>query len=96
MIGMATCFFECTIAQVFKIAEADGTFRGDPAYYIERGIGWRWLGVVFSLLLLVTFCLGFNALQSFTVASAVQDTFGIPAQISGAISLTLFAFASSI
>ena len=54
LIGMATSFFECTIAQVFKTAEADGTFRGGPAYYIERGIGWRWLGVVFSLLLLVT------------------------------------------
>ena len=89
LIGMATSFFECTIAQVFKTAEADGTFRGGPAYYIERGIGWRWLGVVFSLLLLVTFGLGFNALQSFTVASAVQDTFGIPAQISGAILMVI-------
>ena len=79
LIGMATCFFECTIAQVLKTAEADGTFRGGPACYIERGIGWRWLGVVFSLLLLVTLGLGFNALQCITVASEIQDTFDIPA-----------------
>ena len=85
LIGMATSFFECTIAQVFKTAESDGTYRGGPAYYIERGIGVRWMGVLFSLLLLVTFGLGFNALQSFTVASAVADTFGVPAAISGAV-----------
>jgi len=85
LIGMATSFFECTIAQVFKTAESDGTYRGGPAYYIERGIGVRWLGVLFSLLLLLTFGLGFNALQSFTVASAVADTFGVPAAISGAV-----------
>ena len=85
LIGMATSFLECTIAQVFKTAESDGTYRGGPAYYIERGIGVRWLGVLFSLLLLLTFGLGFNALQSFTVASAVADTFGVPAAISGAV-----------
>lgn len=85
VIGMATSFFECTIAQVFKTAETDGTYRGGPAYYIERGIGLRWMGALFSLLLLLTFGLGFNALQSFTVASAVADTFGVPAGISGAV-----------
>ena len=84
LIGMATSFFECTIAQVFKIAEVDGTYRGGPAYYIERGIGLRWMGLLFSLLLLLTFGLGFNALQSFTVASALADTFGVPPSISGA------------
>jgi len=85
LIGMATSFFECTIAQVFKTSENDGTYRGGPAYYIERGIGMRWMGVLFSILLLLTFGLGFNALQSFTVASAVADTFGIPAGITGAV-----------
>jgi amino acid carrier protein len=85
LIRMATSFFECTIAQVFKTSEHDGTYRGGPAYYIERGIGLRWMGVLFSILLLLTFGLGFNALQSFTVASAVADTFGVPAGITGAV-----------
>lgn len=89
LIGMATSFFECTIAQVFKTAESDGTYRGGPAYYIERGIGARWMGMLFSILLLLTFGLGFNALQSFTVASAVADTFGVPAAISGAVLMVL-------
>ena len=89
LIGMATSLFECTIAQVYKTAQPDGTYRGGPAYYIERGIGQRWLGILFSVLLLITFGLGFNALQSFTVASAMADTFGVPVAISGAVLMVL-------
>jgi AGCS family alanine or glycine:cation symporter len=85
LIGMATSFFACAIAQVFKTFENDGTCRGGSAYSIERGIGLCWMGVLFSILLLLTFGLGFNALQSFSVASAVADTFGIPAGITGAV-----------
>ena len=81
LIGMATSFFECTLAQLFKNAEPDGTYRGGPAYYIERGLGKRWLASLFSALLLITFGFGFNALQSYTVATSIQDTFGIPTSI---------------
>ncbi|KAB1991014.1 alanine:cation symporter family protein, partial [Haemophilus parainfluenzae] len=81
LMGMATSFFECTLAQLFKNAEPDGTYRGGPAYYIERGLGKRWLSALFSVLLLVTFGLGFNALQSYTVATSLQDTFGIPTRL---------------
>jgi hypothetical protein len=48
LIGMATSYFECALAQLYKNAEPDGTYRGGPAYYIERGLGQRWLAGVFS------------------------------------------------
>jgi len=83
LIGMATSFFECTLAQVYKKARPDGTFRGGPAYYIEQGLGQKWLAGVFSGLLLVTFGLAFNALQSYTVATSFQDAFGIPTWLTG-------------
>ena len=83
LIGMATSYFECALAQLYKNAEPDGTYRGGPAYYIERGLGQRWLAGVFSVLLLVTFGFGFNALQSYTVASSFQDAFGIPTVATG-------------
>jgi len=83
LIGMATSFFECTIGQVFKQTEPDGSFRGGPAYYMERALGQRWMGSVFSVLLLITFGFGFNAVQSYTVANSVNDTFGIPTSITG-------------
>lgn len=78
LMGMATSFFECTLAQTYKIAEDDGTYRGGPAYYIERGLGQKWLAMVFSVLLLITFGFAFNAVQSFAMASSLNDAFGVP------------------
>lgn len=85
LVGMATSYFECSLAQLYKRREADGTFRGGPAFYIQHGLGQRWMAVLFSVLLLVTFGLGFNALQSFTVASSMYDTFGLPTYVSGIV-----------
>ncbi len=83
LVGMATSYFECTLAQVFKNAEPDGTYRGGPAYYMERALGQRWMAAVFSVLLLVTFGFAFCALQSYTVATSFSDAFAIPPYATG-------------
>ncbi|MFI8482303.1 alanine/glycine:cation symporter family protein [Pseudomonas sp. NPDC078700] len=85
LVGMATSYFECSIAQLYKRREPDGGYRGGPAFYIEHGLGQRWLGIVVSILLLMTFGFGFNAVQSFTVASSLHDTFGVPTYVSGVV-----------
>ena len=85
LIGMATSFFECALAQAYKVRDSrTGVFRGGPMYYIERGLGSRGLGVVFCVLLMVTFGLAFVSLQSFTAASSLNQAFGIPTWLSGA------------
>ncbi|MCY0965745.1 alanine/glycine:cation symporter family protein [Parathalassolituus penaei] len=80
LMGMATSYLECTLAQAYKKSEPDGTYRGGPAYYITRGMGakWKWLGALYSVLLLITFGFGFTALQSYSVATSFNDAFGIP------------------
>jgi len=78
LIGMATSFFECTLAQTYKNYEPDGTFRGGPAYYMTRGLNLPWLASLYSILLLVTFGMAFVALQSFTATSSLNDAFGVP------------------
>jgi AGCS family alanine or glycine:cation symporter len=83
LVGMATSYFECTLAQVFKNARPDGTYRGGPAYYMERALKQRWMAIVFSVLLLVTFGFAFCALQSYTVATSLADAFAIPPLASG-------------
>src|SRR6056297_3662300 len=96
LVGMATSFFECSLAQAFKTRdEKTGTFRGGPMYYIERGLGSRALGLLFTVLLLVTFGLAFVALQSFTASSSLEQAFGIPTQVTGivltaVVGLTIF------
>ncbi|MGO3343995.1 MAG: alanine/glycine:cation symporter family protein [Marinomonas sp.] len=85
LMGMTTSFVECTLAQVYKTAEADGTYRGGPAYYIAKGLGakWQWLAVIYSILLLVTFGVAFVTLQSYAVANSLKDAFNIPLSYSG-------------
>ena len=83
LVGMATSYFECSLAQLFKRREPDGSYRGGPAFYIQHGLGLRWLAIIFSILLLMTFGFGFNAVQSYTVATSLHDTFGLPTHFSG-------------
>ena len=74
LIGGASAFIESTLAQVYK--EKDGeAFRGGPAYYIEKALKKRWLGIVFSCLLIACFIFGFNPLQAYNVSSAVEYYF---------------------
>lgn len=89
LMGMATSLFECSLAQLYKRYEADGTFRGGPAYYLTLGIRQRGLAVIYSLLLLVTFGFGFNAVQSYVVATSLNESFGVPTWASG-LALVLF------
>ena len=83
LVGMATSFFECTLAQLYKQAEPDGSYRGGPAFYIERGLNNKWLAILFSILLLVTFGFSFSAVQSFMIASSMNETFGISSTVTG-------------
>ena len=72
LVGAASAFIESTLAHIFKVRGKDGEFRGGPAYYIEQGLGHRWLGVVFAVLLILCFAFGFNGLQAFNACSALE------------------------
>lgn len=70
IVGAASAFVESTLAQVFKEKDGD-TYRGGPAYYIEKALHKRWLGILFSILLIACFVFGFNALQAYNVSSSL-------------------------
>jgi AGCS family alanine or glycine:cation symporter len=89
LMGMATSFFECSLAQLYKRAQPDGSYRGGPAYYLEHGARQKWLAVIYSVLLLVTFGLGFNALQAYVVAASVHASFGVPTGVTGGVMAVL-------
>ena len=69
VLGSASAFVESTLAQIYKKKEGD-SFKGGPAYYIERALHARWLGIVFAISLIATFAFGFNGLQSYNIVSA--------------------------
>ncbi len=70
LVGAASAFIESTLAQVYKV-RVDGQFRGGPSYYMERALGKRWMGVLFSVLLIICFAYGFNGLQAYNMSSAL-------------------------
>ncbi|MBU8569450.1 alanine:cation symporter family protein [Bacillus subtilis] len=75
-VGMASSFVESTLAQLYKVRDGED-FRGGPAYYIQKGLGARWLGIVFAILITVSFGLIFNAVQTNTIAGALDGAFHV-------------------
>ncbi len=76
-LGMATAYAEATLAQLYKIPHSDGTFRGGPAYYIQRGLKSRPFGIVFACALIFTFGFSFNGVQANTITGVVSSTWGL-------------------
>ena len=68
LIGGATAFIESTLAQIYKKRGPEGSYGG-PAYYIEAAFKCRPLAIVFSVLLVVTYGIGFNMLASYNLQS---------------------------
>lgn len=74
IIGGASSFIESTLAQIYKVKDGD-TYRGGPSYYIQQGLNQRWLGIVFAILITITFGLVFNSAQSNTISEALITVF---------------------
>ncbi len=68
ILGCASAFVESTLAQIFKKRGKDGCYGG-PAYYIEAAFNNRALAVVFAVLLVLTYGVGFNMLASYNLQS---------------------------
>ena len=63
LLGMAMKFSSCSLALKYRVIHEDGTASGGPMYYLEKGLGLKWLAVIFAL------CAG---LASFGIGCAVQ------------------------
>lgn len=95
LLGGASAFIETTLAQIYKEKDGD-TFRGGPAYYIEKVIGKRWLGMIFSCLLIACFAFGFNPLQAFNVRSAIDYYTGSQQSMALIIGLVLAILTAAV
>lgn len=83
LIGMSTAFAESALAQLYKVKDEQGNYRGGPAYYMEKGLGMRWMGMLFAVFLIIAFGLVFNAVQANSISAAMDVAFGVPAWVSG-------------
>ncbi|TCL00569.1 AGCS family alanine or glycine:cation symporter [Shimia isoporae] len=85
MLGMATAMAESALAQLYKVKGPQGNYRGGPAFYIARGMNLPWLGTIFAVCLIFAFGLIINAVQSNSIAQAMESSVGIPPIASGLI-----------
>lgn len=81
-IGSASAFIESTLAQIYK-EKRDGEYRGGPAYYIEKGIGWKWYAVLFSIATLIAMSILMPGIQSNSIALGLENAFGLSTTVTG-------------
>ncbi len=86
IVGSASAFVESTLSQIYKKRGKDGCYGG-PAYYIQSAFNNRVLAVVFSVLLILTYGVGFNMLASYNL----QDTFGTYSFYNQNVTFNLFS-----
>ena len=85
LLGMATKYSEGLLAVKFRVRAKDGSYIGGPMYALERGMGQKWLGVLFAIFTgFAGFGLG-NMVQGNSIAESCLNTFGIPKFASAAV-----------
>ena len=71
ILGAASAFVESTLAQIYKRHDSEtGHSYGGPSYYIQTALGKRWLGILFSAFVLITYIIGYNLLASYNIQDA--------------------------
>lgn len=85
LVGMATAYSESTLAQLYKTTTPKNDFRGGPAFYMARGLNAPWAGAVFSICLIFSFGMVFNAVQSNSIAESFEGAFGINRLVVGGV-----------
>ena len=76
LFGAATAFVESTLAQLYK-RRGEDSFYGGPAYYMQYGLHRKWMGVLFAVLITITFGIANQVVQSNTLCDAIADTMGV-------------------
>ena len=81
LIGGASSFVENTLGQVFKEKNPDGTFKGGPAFYMEKALKKPKLAATFSVVIAIVYGINFNAMQANTIAAGFNSSFNLDKKI---------------
>ena len=92
VFGIATKYGEALLAIKYRETTADGRMLGGPMYALEKGLGWKWMAVLFAIF---TACASFgigSTVQANAIATITHETYGVPTTIVGiAVSLLIAA-----
>jgi AGCS family alanine or glycine:cation symporter len=83
VFGFSTKFAEAVLAVKYRVKTSDGTMLGGPMYALERGLGQKWLAVLFCIFTAVAaFGIG-NMVQANSISKMAMETMGIPVWVTG-------------
>lgn len=85
VVGMTTKFAEVTISHRYRVTDDYGRIAGGPMYYMERGLGMKWLAVLFAAATVISSFGSGNLPQSNSIAAGVLSSFGIPTWVTGLV-----------
>ncbi len=74
--GASSAFVESTLSQIYKFPHHSG-YRGGPFSFIEKGLGQRWLGIIFALITVVSCGVFLTTVQANGVSRAVVNVFPV-------------------
>lgn len=85
LLGMVTKYSEILLSLHFREKNDKGQYVGGPMYYIQNGLGWKWLAMIFAFFVAIA-CLGTgNATQGNSIAIALESTLKIPPIATGIV-----------
>ena len=85
VFGISTKYAEGLLAIKYRVKREDGSMLGGPMYALERGLGWKWMAVLFALFTAIAaFGIG-NTVQANAIATLTNETYGISPYITGAV-----------
>ncbi|KXL51898.1 amino-acid carrier protein AlsT [Anaerotignum neopropionicum] len=83
LFGIATKYGEALLAIKYRVKDKTGAMVGGPMYALERGLGQKWLGVIFAAFAGIA-CFGIgNMTQANSISTMVRDNFGVPQWMTG-------------
>ena len=91
IFGMATKYAEGLLAVKYRVKAPDGHYYGGPMYALERGLGMKWMALLFAVFTaLASFGIGCTV-QANSIALLASETFGIPTWVVGVLVCILVA-----
>jgi len=84
ILTMPNTFVESALAVIYRERD-DKFYKGGPAYYINKGLGYRKLAIIYAVVISLCYLGGFLAIQSNTIAASIKDFGDIPTYVTGII-----------
>jgi len=84
-LGASTAYIEATLAQIYKELDDNGSYRGGPAYYIEKAMGQKWYAWTFAVATIIAmgFCL--PGIQANSIVAAMNNAWEVPALVTASV-----------